>query len=97
MSSLTLVIICFFDYSHFSEYKVILRVPGICFNQEWQVPRLENVMKEEVHCTPRALETGGIACHPGTNGEAPGLVSGAERVTRNVGRSLFCGFCGKTF
>lgn len=63
--SLTLVSICHFDYSHPGVCEVVLRVPGICFNQVYKILSHGNVMKEEVYYTHRSLEIGDMACHPG--------------------------------
>lgn len=46
-------------------------------------------------CAHRSLETGGMACHSGMHGEAPGLVRRQEGQGESMGEALYCGFLGK--
>lgn len=77
-----------FDYSHSSGCEAVLRVPG-------QTLTHGDGMKEEVYYMHRSLAAGGMAHHPGPYGkhqvgqEPEGLGGG------NVGKRLFCSFCGK--
>ena len=59
-SSLTLVIICLFDYSHPSGCEVVLWVLGFVLIRYGKTPRDGNVVKE-VYYTHRSLEMGGMA------------------------------------
>ena len=50
---------------------------------------METALRNEDAYPHRSLETGGMACHAGPHGEAPGRSGGSEQ-KENVGKRVYC-------